>query len=272
MDTIDFNDLNKSFIKRNNFLAVKIIKDGIDFYIKLAIKNEYKPLVIFSNGAYDPNKSTPPIFMRNSWYKEYEFSSIFIDDRTVHDHALRIGWGVGNADRHFLVDYYEIVSKICEILDKDSDDVYYYGSSAGGFMSIYLATLHKGSTAIANNPQTYVTKYNRLAVNRLFKSVFPDFSDEEIKKKYATRFSLVSAMKKYKNTPRIYYIQNARCKGDMEKHCNPFMHALKKYKVPSREIQFMFYNNDKMGHDPISKEDTIRMIHAVINGHMKLNV
>lgn len=272
MNAINFNDLNISFLKKNNLTAVKIIKDGIDFYIKLALKEEYRPLVVFSNGAYDPNRATPPIFMRNSWYPEYEFSSIFIDDRTLHDHSLRIGWGVGTADRHFLIDYHEIVNRICEIINKDSEDVYYFGSSAGGFMSIYLATLHKGSTAIANNPQTYVTKYNKAAVDRLFKSVFPDQSDEEIKKIYATRFSLVSAMKKYKNTPRTYYIQNARCVGDMEKHCKPFMYALKKYKVPSRKIQFMFYNNDKMGHNPISKEDTIRMIHSVVKGYMKLNV
>lgn len=272
MNSINFEDLNKRFLMDNNLLAIKIIKDGIDFYFKLALKDEYQPLVVFSNGAYDPNRATPPIFMRNSWHPEYEFSAIFIDDRTLHDHSLRIGWGVGTKDRHFLIDYYEVIVKICEIIGKESKDVYYYGSSAGGFMSIYLATLHKGSTAIANNPQTYVTKYNKAAVDRLFKAVFPGMSEEDIKKTYAGRFSLVSAMKSHKNTPRTYYIQNARCKGDMEKHCNPFMFALKKYKVPSRKIQFMFYNNDKMGHNPISKEDTIRMIHSVVKGHMILNV
>ncbi|TDM50802.1 alpha/beta hydrolase [Macrococcoides goetzii] len=272
MNTIEFEDIDRRFIIQNNNLAIKVIKDGIDFYFKLALKDEFKPIVIFSNGAYNSSRVTPPIFMRNSWHKEYEFSAIFIDDRTCHDKSLRIGWGVGYKERHYLIDYYEVISKICEIIGKHSEEVYYYGSSAGGFMSIYLATLHKGSTAIVNNPQTYVTKYNKIAVDRLFRAAFPDMSDETIKKKYANRFSLVSAMKRFDNTPRIYYIQNARCKGDMEKHCNPFMMALIKYKIPSQKIQFIFYNNDKMGHDPISKEDTIRMIHSVIKGYMQLNV
>ncbi|WP_414043566.1 glycosyl transferase [Macrococcus sp. EM39E] len=272
MNTINFEDLNKKFIIKNNNLAIKVIKDGIDFYFKLALKDKFQPLVVFSNGAFNTSKATPPVFMRNSWHEEYEFSAVFIDDRTVHNNSLRIGWGVGTKDRHYIKDYYEVIAKICDIINKESKDVYYFGSSAGGFMSIYLATLHKGATAIANNPQTYVTRYNKIAVDKLFKSVFPDMLETDIKKKFAVRFSLINAMKRNGNTPRIYYIQNARCVGDMKKHCEPFMEALKKYSIPSRKIQFIFYNNDKMGHDPISKEDTIRMIHSIVKGYMKLNV
>ncbi|MEE1108204.1 MAG: glycosyl transferase [Macrococcus canis] len=272
MNEIRYEDLNKDFLLENNKLVIKVIKDEIDFYFKLAFKDNSDKLVIFSNGAYDPKKATPPIFMRSSWLDDYEFSTIFIDDRTVHNNGLRIGWGVGNKERHFLIDYHEILVRIVEIMNFNNENIYYYGSSAGGYMSIYLATLHKGTTAIVNNPQTYVTNYHRAAVEKLFEVVFTGMSEAQIRKNYAVRFSLTNAMKTFQNTPRIYYIQNARCQSDMKMHCTPFMEALKKYKIPSKKIQFIFYNNFSMGHNPISKEDTLRMINSAVNGHLTLNV
>ena len=160
METLYFENIKYNDLIINNNQTVKILKDNIDFYIHLNLKENNEQLIIFSNGAIDPNKSKPPVFMRHSWHEDFNASCIFIDDRTVHNNNLRIGWGVGSEDRHYLMDYSDIAQMIANTLSIQPENTYYYGSSAGGFMSMYLATLHKDTKAIVNNPQCYVDKYD----------------------------------------------------------------------------------------------------------------
>src|SRR5699024_9425029 len=120
-------------------------KNDLDFYFKYYHKHHNSKLLVFSNGAYDPKISKPPVFMRSKWHEDFDANCLFIDDRTVHGNRLRIGWGVGSKERHYLVDYVEVVKKISEIISVEANNIIYFGSSAGGFMSMAMATMHKGT-------------------------------------------------------------------------------------------------------------------------------
>ncbi|MGK9044811.1 glycosyl transferase [Mammaliicoccus vitulinus] len=268
METLNYEDITSEKLWQQNNQVVKIIKDDLDFYIKLNLKENNDKLVVFSNGAMDPSKSKPPVFMRSKWHEDFNANCLYIDDRTVHYKQLRIGWGVGREKRHFLIDYSEIAKRVAEHLNIAAQNVVYCGSSAGGFMSMYLATLHKASTAVVNNPQCYVDRYDKINVEKLYKKIFPGRSRDYIKKQYAIRLSITSLFRNENYVPKIYYIQNRLCLTDVTRHYEPFCNFLDKYEINSSNIKFILYNNKEKGHDPISREATIDFVNKVLENNL----
>ncbi|MGO2040666.1 MAG: prolyl oligopeptidase family serine peptidase [Staphylococcus equorum] len=260
MKKCKLNDLNLSFLKSVNSEVFCVNKDNVDFNFKLSLKPNNNKLLVFSNGALDPSKNTPPVFMRAKWADDFTANCLYIDDRTIHYNGLRIGWGIGTTTRHYLEDYSTIVKEIAHLLVINPEDIIYFGSSAGGFMSIMLATMHKGTTAIVNNPQTYVHKYYRPAVEKMYETIFPTMSEKTILKNYGMRFSVTSMMKSKKNVPKILYIQNASHKPDMESHYEIFNKMLDTNKLSKKNIIFFLYNDPVSGHSAISKEMTVDIV------------
>ncbi|ULG74941.1 heparinase II/III domain-containing protein [Macrococcus brunensis] len=266
MSRINFTDLNLKFLQDHSDEAIIIDKEGIDFHFKLSLKQLTNKLVIFSNGAVDPSKRKPPVFMRSNWVDDMDYNALFIDDRTIHGNNLRLGWGVGEQERHYLADYSAVVHRITELLTISSNNTFYYGSSAGGFMSMALASMHKGSTAIVNNPQTYVFKYFESAVDALYSTVFPGMTHAEVNKNYSNRLSITNIFRRSKHTPKVLYFQNRLCNGDMENHLTPFIKTLEKYQFNMQSIQFILYNDKKAGHNPMSKDKTLELLDLIVNG------
>lgn len=260
MKNCKLNDLNLSFLKSVNYDVFGVNKYNINFNFKLYLKPNNDKLLVFSNGALNPQKNTPPVFMRAKWADDFDANCLYIDDRTIHNNGLRIGWGIGTRTRHYLEDYSTIVKKISSLLEINPEDIIYFGSSAGGFMSMMLATMHEGTTAIVNNPQTYVHKYHRPAVEKMYKTIFPTMSEKTILKNYGTRLSVTSMMKSKKHVPNILYIQNALHKPDMEAHYETFNKMLDTYKLDKKKIIFFLYNDPIAGHNAISKEMTINIV------------
>lgn len=267
MKEINFNRMNINDFNKNEIEDYKVVIDGVDFYFKLHIKDGNDKLVIFSNGAIQPDKKKPPIFMRSKWYEEIEANCLYIDDRTIHENDLKIGWGIGTAHRHYIEDYHKIAVKVSSILNITSNNTTYYGSSAGGFMSILLATLNKGSQCIVNNPQIYVYNYNRIPVKKIFENVFPGRSKESIIKEYRERLAVPTFILNHNNTPRIYYYQNLSCKSDVQKHLAPFKKAIVNRKLAKKKISFTHYYDDFRGHNPIPKNSSIQIINMHINNN-----
>lgn len=270
MKEFKLEDLKLEDLTDNEGQVLKIVQREVDFYYKVHLKNDNKKLIVFSNGAFDPKRSTPPVFMRSKWFEEFEANCIFIDDRTVHGNNLRIGWGVGTTDRHYLKSYISFVKKISSLLEIVNKDIMYFGSSAGGFMSMAMASMHKGTYAVVNNPQTYVNRYLRQYVTALYKKSFPGLSEKEILKKYSNRLSLTNIFAKNKNVPKVYYLQNRLCLTDMENHLLPFLKNMDKYNLNSKNINIVLYNNKVAGHNPATKKRTIAYVNNILNGHVHL--
>jgi len=264
MIEIKFENINTQFLKENMNSEIKIVKNNLDFYIKLNIKEGMNNLIAFSNGAINPDKKNPPVYMRHKWGDEFNASCIFIDDRTTHDFDLKIGWGIGTPDRHYIIDYIEIIKCISEHLNIKDENIIYYGSSAGGFMSIAMATLHKGSTSIVNNPQTYIKNYSKFYVNQIYERIFPELNKVEILKKYSERFSLLNLMSKNKYVPKIIYLQNRKCKSDVINHVIPFLRNADKYKINLSNLNLIYYNDVKAGHNPLKREQTVKYVNNFI--------
>jgi len=262
--------VNKDFLINNNKKNLKIVIDNLDFYFQFHYKKNCNNLVVFSNGAIDTDKRKPPVFMRSTWSSEINANCLFIDDRTIHDSDLKIGWGVGTPKRHYLNDYNRFVKLICKLFDFKSDQTIYFGSSAGGFMSMAMACEHKGAKAIVNNPQTYVYNYTSGSVKKLFQNLFPKEQYSEIIQNYKERFSITRIMSKNKHVPEIHYLQNRLCRSDMDRQLNPFCKMMDKYNIDSDNINIILYNNKKSGHNPMNKQSTIKYLNSTINQDIEL--
>lgn len=265
LKNIKFEELHKGNVLFNQQIELKINKGGIDFYIRYHLKSNSDKLIVFSNGAFNKKKGVLPVFNRYTWSNSFDENCIFIDDKTIHNTDLILGWGVGTKNRYYIQDYSEIVKKITEILFIKANDVYYYGSSAGGYMSIMLAVRHQESTAIVNNPQTIVYNYFPYIVKNLFDELFPGMSKKEVIKNYNLRLSLSAVMKKRNYIPNLYYLQNREVEFDMNNHFKPFYERLNKHGLDTSPIKYILYSDKVLGHNPISKNETIDFIKSIVN-------
>lgn len=234
---------------------------GKSFYFLLKYNSDFNKIICFSNGAIDPSKKKPPLYQRSSWKKDFKSSCLFIDDITLHGNGLKIGWGQGKEDSFALEIVAEIIEVILKRLDYSHESTLFYGSSAGGFMSMYLGIFIKGSKVIVNNPQTNVLKYMEKSVNQMLEIVYPHLTKQQVVDKYIDRLSITKAFEKYQYIPHILYMQNRASVTDMKDHVKPFKSELNLLNLPTENIEYYYYKHPKEGHSPLSKDQTIRLLH-----------
>lgn len=266
MIAISSENITLDFLHSVGSEAVHISHKDETFYFKFNIKSNSNKLAIHTNGAVDFSIKTPPVFQRSTWGKFIDANCIFIDDKTVsdiNDKQFPTGWLLGTKNRYYVKDYYEIVSIIQETLNIETHNVFYWGSSAGGTSSIALATYHKGTTAIANNPQTNVLNSKRK--DSIFKNVFSNMSEDEIIDNDSYRLSLVGLMRHLNYVPRIFYLQNNSHQPDLIKHLNPFINELNEAKLSKESITFWLYHDEQRGHGPLLRDQTLEYLHTIMS-------
>lgn len=240
--------------------ALCIVYEGDEYYFHLKYNEAFSKLICFSNGAIDPSKKKPPLYQRNSWRNDFKASCLFIDDPTLHNANLKIGWGQGREDNFALEKIAVILTRFLKKLNYSEEKTTFYGSSAGGYMSMYLGTLIKGTKVIVNNPQTNVLNYIENSVNQMLDIVYSGLSKEEVINKYLYRLSITHAFKHHNYLPNILYLQNLASAIDMKDHVKPFKDNLSTIDNAENKVEYYFYKHPKEGHSPLPKDQTIRLI------------
>lgn len=255
-----FEDLNRKVLEKNNNQSLIIQKDKVNFYFKLFLKSNSDSLIAFSNGAVDYNKKKPPVFMREKWQGDYDSHCIYIDDPTLHDDNLRVGWGFGEDSHYYLESISKIVIKISLLLDISSANTIYFGSSAGGFMSLMLATIHPETIAVVNNPQFTVKDQRYIDFVKL---KYPDYNNEQIKENFGIRFSFYKLSETLNYFPKIYYIINRYSENDVNLQYNPFRIYIDSCKKLSSKVEFIHYHSPN-GHSGLySREQTAKLLNQL---------
>lgn len=261
---LNFHDLEKIDIKTDKLQEFRIEKNDVEFCFKIHLKTGNDKLIVFSNGAVDPNKSELPVYMRSSWSEELSASCIFLDDPTLHNTSMRLGWGQGRNSRFYLEEFSYILIKIFEILKLKHENIIFYGSSAGGFMSMILSILIQDSIAVVNNPQTKVLNYLRPYVKKMLSHSYLIDDIEKIDKRFLYRLDVVEAVKHYGRFPRrLFYFQNYKCEGDILKHQQPFIEGLECEGLDSNTLYIINYFDDKLGHNPLQKHKTVKILNFI---------
>jgi hypothetical protein len=238
---------------------------NVKYEFLLRVKENNSKLLVFGSGAYNPAKMKPPIFQRHSWVDHFENSIIFYNDPTLYLGDFGIGWGHGTSDRFYLKDIASIISVIMKKVYKQPEQTLFYGSSAGGFMSLMLAGLIQGSTALVNNPQTVITNYYEKHVSNLFKYAHPNLTWDEVVNTYQDRLDVIKFYQKNKFVPNIYFLQNISCKHDVNNHLIPFVNGLKDINEDTlfKKVNLEFYFDGKSGHNPLDLEKSLYYLYRL---------
>ncbi|MED1740713.1 glycosyl transferase family 2 [Bacillus swezeyi] len=235
----------------------------VNFEFFLNLKLSSNTLLILGSGAIDPKKHTLPVFQRHSWADEIACSTIFYNDPTLYLGNINIGWGQGDEEHFYLETISEIIMKITEMLNIKPENTTFYGSSAGGFTSLFLSGLVKGSTALVNNPQTIVINYYQSHVLKMLETSYKKKGLEDVPQQLKYRLSIPEFYKKINYIPNIIYHQNLACDHDINRHFHPFINELfelTKQKPHVKKIECHFYYDEEKGHNPLSKEETLAIL------------
>lgn len=241
---------------------IKYISSNFEYNLLVINKEKFSGLTVLSNGAVNQQKKAPPVFMRSKWAEDIESKLIYLDDPTIHKTNLSLGWGQGNKDEFVLKEYSEIVKAISKKLNILDSKVCYYGSSAGGFMSMILSSMHKDSFAVVNNPQTDIKSYYQGHSSPLLSLCYGDV--EEAYSNYEERVNIVSAFKNSSYIPKVYYIQNQYSTHDLKFHVNPFIKLMKEEELDIEKIIFINYFDKEKGHTPLDKLEALKSLNLLI--------
>src|SRR5699024_5960450 len=122
---INLDEINTIKFNKNESIELAINYNNIDYYMKIFLKDINDHLIIFSNGAINPKKKVPPVYMRSSWANDIEASCIFLDDPTVHGENLKLGWGQGPKNHFALEELAVILREVISYLQFETENVYF---------------------------------------------------------------------------------------------------------------------------------------------------
>lgn len=235
--TID--DLSNIVFPFNERVGLEIIHNNVKYEFLLNLKKNSDYLIIAGSGARTKEEKkeryVEPLFHRWSW--NFNQSIIYYNDPTAYIHGdLLGGWGVGTPD-YWPV---QIISKILNIIAKNlnfsHENIVFYGSSMGGFISILLATLNKNSYFVADIPQTNFLKHWRWP-NIIKKHCFPELTIEEMAERYGYRLNIFELMKHEQYIPKGLLVFDVSFDGDVQHHYNYVFEELSK-------LSFENYHNE----------------------------
>ena len=256
----EFEDLKKQDLPKDKKIILKVKKNGTLFEFLLFLRSSSKKVLVLGSGAFDRERIQPPIFNRHKWMDAIEESSILYNDPTLYLGEINIGWGYGSKERHYIKEIGDILKAIYQSNELKTSGVLYFGSSAGGFTSLMLASYMKG-WAFVNNPQTDINKYFSVYVNNLKCAVYGD-ANIKLEKQRAN----VVEWFKYNNfVPRIHYAQNLASSHDMENHFLPFIEQIRHLNNEcfNGKITTYLYSDKEKGHNPMDTRETMGIIRNI---------
>lgn len=214
-----------------------------------------------------------PFFERQSWIKDIKHNVIYYNDPTLYDYeGLDGGWGVGTTENWHLENISQIIKKLSDkLFDYDSlkipqyGNLFFYGGSMGGFMSIALSILIKNSTSIADSPQFNL--FTWWYWDSLKQYCFNSLTDEEIMQ-YSYRLDIIDLIHAKNVIPNSYIILDCTDKRDWDTQFRYFLNNMDSlpysYNNSNNNINLKF-TGKCIGHDMLYKTETINLIDEVIN-------
>jgi len=260
--------------------ALKINNEGViyDFIIRFSSKN--KNLICCASGAHSRDQRTstgelikPPYFDRWSWYKYFEESFIaFSDPIFYYNDEITLGWCVGDKNQWYLEVISKIISKLAQNQKIINDNILFFSSSGGGFVSVGLATLLRNSKCLINNSQFSVFNYYQKHITNLFKILKKEFNgltESEISESIIHRLDLIELFKKEKYMPDITYYVNVCSDDDIDNHCIPFVNDVLELPYFKNNLNVCFYHEDKAKpHHALETNKTLKILKNFIKGEL----
>lgn len=269
---INFDQIETYEFPLDEAFGLEVNYDGTKYCLILNLSSNNKNLICCGPGAHARNSKTsdgvlkkPPFFARWSWFKFFDESFIvYADPIFFYDEDITLGWFVGTKDQWYAETVSKIIKKISINQNINLKNILFYGSSGGGFISICLGCLLKGSKVLVNNTQFTILNYYQTHIDNLFKVLkkeFPNLTQDEIIELINYRLDTVELFKKEQYVPPITYYVNTESKPDMDRHCIPFINDIKNLEVYDNELIIHFYKEkSEKPHSPLPVKKSIAIM------------
>ncbi len=270
---INFTELNSLNIPLDETVGLIIYKNDIKYEFIINLKEHSSNLIVIGSGALNNNSNhdrSRPWFNRWSWVDLFEESVIYYNDPTLYlSSDFLCGWCVGTESDYYLEHIKDAIITIADLNEIKHENILFYGSSAGGFTSILLATLVKGSMAFADIPQMDLRNYGDWNLRNFKKYSFAGKSEEYIFENYSHRLSVIEMIKKEKYIPNAFLTLDFTFDFDFENQYKLFFENLKELQYEGlhkdNTIKLIIYGKN-MGHVPIGQKYTFDIIkHIFVN-------
>lgn len=229
-------------------------------------KSSANSLTVMLHGAIDRTKKPFPNYQRWSWSADIHNSVLVLNDPTLLDNKLRIGWWQGDKDTYPLPDACKFIRLVLDELGFTSQQLMFYGSSAGGFASLMMAGHFRGSTALVNNPQTNCLAYRQRKVTRLLKQKFAGAPKDVLFDEDPTRFSVAHFYESINYIPAITYYQCIEDSHHYENHFQPFVQTIYKFKPLNFEpILYHQPHGNNNPHAPLDRATVVPIMNKAIH-------
>lgn len=278
--TLNINEIDSYNFPLNKVFGLEIINDGIKFCFIIKFSDTNKNLICCAPVAHQRNSKTsdgklitPPYFDRWSWYKYFDESFIaFADPIFFYDENITVGWFVGDKNQWYLETVAKIITKLSKKQNIFPNNILFYSSSGGGFASVGLGTLIKGSKVIIDNSQLFIMNFHEGDKKNLFNTLYKEFpgcSKSEIIDKINYRLDVIELFKKYEYIPPIHCYVNLESDEDLYDQCIPFIEEIKNLKFYSNNLTVFLYKDEKeKPHAPMPSETTINIIKSFSNCYL----
>jgi hypothetical protein len=275
---VDFDEIETYDFPLDEPFGLEINHEDVKYCFIIRLASDNKNLVCMGPGAQlrDARTSkgeliTPPYFNRWSWFSKFDESFIAYADPTYfYDEKIRIGWFVGTRKTWYMEVVGEIIKRIASNQEIKINNILFYSSSAGGFASIALGTLIKGSRVLVNNTQFNIMNYQQYHIENLFRVLrkeFPDLTDLEIQEKWDYRLNVIELFKREGYVPPISYYINSISGPDLNNQCIPFVNELKELPQFDNDFTVHFYKEvSEKPHNPLP----INVSVDILKEYMKL--
>ncbi|MDT6938561.1 hypothetical protein RI570_00095 [Brucella pseudogrignonensis] len=262
LPVLSFDDVSSLQLEVGQYIY-HFPNEPLPLYLFAHIKDKKLPLTIFGQGYLDRSEVELPRFQRMNWSEKIKENVVVINDPTLFIADLPLGWCIGTPEYYPLPRIVEAIRLMAEQLEIGPKNLLFYGSSAGGFTSLMMASYFSGASVLINNPQTDVLKFKRGGTNALLKSAFNGIGLSEAHEQFGARFSVIERLKQPDaSLPRIYYWQNLCDEDHCRDQMNPFMSFLARYAQQSdksdhsQSILFDCYRCPKSQHNPLGPIST----------------
>lgn len=260
---IDYDELTTFCFPMDEKFGLSVMLNNVKYEFLIQFKYNNDKIVCLGSGNKaddDPHDNSRPYFHRNSW--SFDASTIWYNDPTRYlSQELPGAWGVGKEDNYYLRNIGKIIVKLANRIKLNEKNLLFYGSSMGGFTSIQLATMFKGSTALADIPQLFFQ--NHIRFDQVCKYAFPNMSKEEIMKKYRYRFDVLNMMVKEEYIPNAIIVLDCS-ERDINTQYIDFIKGINQLPdIKDKTNSIKIVLNNINSHNPINKKESQQLVNEI---------
>lgn len=249
---INFSEINDVVFPMNELFGLVVNLNNVkyEFLINLVENSDF--LLSVGSGAFNKNTKhdrNRPWFNRWSW--GFKDSRIFYNDPTLYLAQDIYGpWCVGTKEEWYLENIAKIIEAISKKIGIPNDHMIFFGSSSGGFTSLYFSIIIKNSIALAEIPQFDITQWGE-HWKPIKNASFSSMTDEEFIGEYGYRLKVLEFIHQEKYIPNAYVICDCSAEYDFEKQYVPFFNDLNKlpFNKDTNTIKLIILGKNE-GHAP----------------------